>query len=45
MIKEVSKTEYTFKMEISQDGNTWTTAIESTSTKVVTSAPSAPVKK
>jgi hypothetical protein len=34
-IKEVSKTEYTFKMELSQDGNTWTTAIETTSTKVV----------
>jgi uncharacterized protein DUF1579 len=34
-IKEVSKSEYTFKMEISQDGNTWTTALETTSTKVV----------
>jgi hypothetical protein len=34
-IKEVSKTEYTFKMEISQDGNTWMTALETTSTKVV----------
>ena len=34
-IKEVSKTEYTFKMEVSQDGDTWITAIETTSTKVV----------
>jgi uncharacterized protein DUF1579 len=42
-IKEVSKTEYTFKMEISQDGSTWTLAIESTATKVVTAA--APVTK
>lgn len=45
MIKEVSKTEYTFKMEVSQDGNTWTTAIDSTATKVVTVAPAVPVKK
>jgi len=45
MIKEVSKTEYTFKMEISQDGSTWITGIESTATKVVAAAPSAPVKK
>jgi hypothetical protein len=44
-IKEISKTEYTFKMEISQDGNTWTTAMESTSTKVVAPAAAAPVKK
>lgn len=34
IIKEVSKTEYAFKMEVSQDGKTWTTAIETTSTKV-----------
>jgi hypothetical protein len=40
-IKEVSKTEYTFKMEISLDGNTWTTGIETTSTKVVAAAPAA----
>jgi Protein of unknown function (DUF1579) len=45
MIKEVSKTEYTFKMEVSQDGSTWITAIESTSTKVVAPAAPAPVKK
>jgi hypothetical protein len=44
-IKEVSKTEYTFKMEISQDGSTWTMAMESTSTKVVAPAAAAPVKK
>jgi hypothetical protein len=34
-IQEVSKTSYTFKMEISEDGNTCKTAIETTSTKVV----------
>jgi hypothetical protein len=34
-IKEVSKTEYTFKMDVSTDGNTWTTGMESTSTKVM----------
>jgi Protein of unknown function (DUF1579) len=45
MIKEVSKTEYTFKMEVSQDGSTWITAIESTSTKVVAPAAPAQVKK
>lgn len=38
-IKEVSKTEYTFKMDVSEDGNTWMTAIETTSTKVVAAAP------
>jgi Protein of unknown function (DUF1579) len=40
-IKEVSKTQYTFKMEISQDGNTWTTALETTATKVVAAVPPA----
>ena len=40
-IKEVSKTEFTFKMDVSTDGKTWTTAIESTSTKVVAAAPAA----
>lgn len=40
-IKEVSKTGYTFKMEISQDGTTWMTAIETASTKVVAAAPAA----
>jgi hypothetical protein len=40
-IKEVSKTQYTFKMETSQDGKTWMTAIESTSTKVVAATPAA----
>jgi Protein of unknown function (DUF1579) len=44
-IKEVSKTEYTFKMEVSKDGNTWTTGMESTSTKVTAAAPAAPAKK
>jgi uncharacterized protein DUF1579 len=45
IIKEVSTTEYTFKMEISQDGTTWTNAIESTATKVMATVPAAPVKK
>lgn len=40
-IKEVSKTQFTFKMEVSQDGTTWMTAVESTSTKVT----AAPAKK
>jgi hypothetical protein len=44
-IKEVSKTQYTFKMEASQDGTTWMTAIETTSTKVTAAAPAAPAKK
>jgi hypothetical protein len=44
-IKEVSKTEYTFKMETSPDRNTWTTAIESTSTKVTAAPAGAPAKK
>jgi hypothetical protein len=45
-IKEVSKTEYTFKMESSMDnGKTWTTGMESTLTKVVASAPAATPKK
>ncbi len=34
-IKQVSNTQYTFKLETSTDGNTWTTAEESTSTKVM----------
>jgi hypothetical protein len=33
-IKEVSKTQYTFKMETSPDGKAWSTMFESTSTKV-----------
>jgi len=40
MIKEVSKTEYNFKMESSQDGKTWATGFESTFTK----AAAAPAK-
>jgi hypothetical protein len=44
-IKEVSKTEYKFKMEVSQDGNTWILALETTSTKVVAAAPVTPAKK
>ena len=43
-IKEVSPTEYTFKFEMSTDGNTWTTAVEGKSTKV-TAAPVAAEKK
>jgi hypothetical protein len=39
-IKEVSKTQYTFKMEASTDGKTWMTAMESTLTKL----PAAPAK-
>jgi hypothetical protein len=34
-IKEVSKTQFTFKMEISADGKAWTSIIETTSTKVM----------
>jgi hypothetical protein len=37
-IKEVSKTQYTFKLEMSQDGKTWATSGESTSTKVTPAA-------
>jgi hypothetical protein len=45
-IKEVSKTEYTFKLEASMDnGSTWATGMESTFTKVVAAAPAAPAKK
>jgi Protein of unknown function (DUF1579) len=44
-IKEMSKTQQTFKMEYSTDGTTWATGVETTVTKV-TSAPSAtPAKK
>jgi len=44
-IKEVSKTEYTFKLETSTDGNTWTTGMEATDTKVMPAAPAATPKK
>jgi hypothetical protein len=44
-VKEVSKTEYTFKMEVSTDGNIWTTAMETTSTKVTAASPAGPAKK
>ena len=37
VIKEVSKTEYTFKMDSSSDGKTWMPGFESTFTK--TTAP------
>lgn len=40
--KEVSKTEYTFKLEMSTNGGAWTTAEEAKSTKVT---PAAPAKK
>jgi hypothetical protein len=44
-IKEVSKTEYTFKLEMSMDnGSTWTTGMESTFTKAA-AAPAATPKK
>ena len=43
--KEVSETQYTLKYESSADGgNTWTSDLESTFTKV-TAAPTAPAKK
>jgi hypothetical protein len=41
-IKEVSKNEYTFKMELSQNGGAWSTLAESTSTRVTATA--APAK-
>lgn len=41
-IKEVSKNEYTFKMELSQNGGAWSTLAESTSTRVTAAA--APAK-
>jgi len=44
-IKEVSKTEYTFKMEASTDGSTWATWMESKLTKVTAAAPAATPKK
>lgn len=45
-IKEVSKTEYTFKMEMSTDGGTtWTTGMETTNTKVTAAPAAAPAKK
>ncbi len=44
-IKEVSKTQQTFKMEYSSDGTTWTPGIESTVTKVTAPAKAAPAKK
>jgi len=44
--KEVSKTQYTLKYESSADGgNTWTSDLESTFTKVTAAAPAAPAKK
>jgi hypothetical protein len=40
--KEVSKTQYTLKYESSADGgNTWTSDLESTFTKVTAAAPAA----
>jgi hypothetical protein len=43
--KEISETQYTLKYESSADGgNTWTSDLESTFTKV-TAAPTAPAKK
>jgi hypothetical protein len=40
--KEVSKTQYTFKYESSTDGgNTWTSDLESTFTKVTAAASAA----
>lgn len=44
-IKEVTKTQYTFKMETSTDGTAWTLAAESTANKVVAAPAAAPVKK
>lgn len=41
-IKEVSKTQFTFKMETSPDGNAWTTFVEMTSTKVTAAPAKAP---
>jgi hypothetical protein len=44
--KEVSETQYTLKYESSPDGgNTWTSDLESTFTKVTAAAPAAPAKK
>jgi len=44
--KEVSETQYTLKYESSADGgNTWTSDLESTFTKVTAAAPAAPAKK
>jgi hypothetical protein len=44
--KEVSNTQYTFKYESSADGgNTWTSDLESTFTKVTAAAPAVPAKK
>ena len=43
--KEVSNTQYTFKYESSADGgNTWTSDLESTFTKVTAAAPAVPAK-
>jgi hypothetical protein len=43
--KEVSKTQYTLKYESSTDGgNTWSSDLESTFTKVTSAAPAAPAK-
>ncbi len=44
-IKEVSKTEYTFKLDFSQNGGAFSTIMESTSKKVVATPPPAPPKK
>jgi hypothetical protein len=43
-VKEVSKTEYTFKLEMSQNGGEFATVEEATGKKVVAS-PAAPAKK
>jgi hypothetical protein len=44
--KEVSKTQYTSEYESSTDGgNTWTSDLESTFTKVMAAAPAAPANK
>jgi hypothetical protein len=44
--KEVSKTQYTSEYESSTDGgNTWTSDLESTFTKVMAAAPAAPAKQ
>lgn len=37
-LKELSKSEYTFKLEMSQDGKTWAVGAESTSTKAAPAA-------
>jgi len=42
-MKEISPTEYTFKFEMSPDGNVWSSALEGKSTKVA--APAASEKK